>query len=78
MWNSYLDCIGKWKDTHLKFDWVAQWFPDTYECSHFLFLSLHHALLSLLQLHPWIHAQDQLEERKATLVIDTRKLSEKL
>ena len=58
MWNSSLDCIGKWRDAHLKYDWVAQWFPVTYERSHFLILFLHHALLSLLWLHLWIHAQD--------------------
>ena len=55
-------CTWKWRDAHLKFDWIALQLPDTYKHSHFHFLSLHHALPSPLWLQPLIHAKDKLEE----------------
>ena len=27
IWNLSLDCIGKWGEAHLKFDWIARQFP---------------------------------------------------
>ena len=27
IWNLSLDCIGKWREAHLKFDWIARQFP---------------------------------------------------
>ena len=74
LWSSSPDCIGKWRDSHSKFSWITQWFPDFCGCSHPLFLSSHHALWP----HPWIHAQDQPEELLGILVVHAYRLSEML
>ena len=55
--SSSIDCIGKWRGIHPKFNWITQRFPDVFGRSLSLFLSLHHALP--FAHHRWINAGDQ-------------------